>query len=172
MKEEEIKDFILSEKCQNQNACTHQITVFFFCKRNGFSQQLIKSLTRLWKCSFLNVYTMCLGSMNKITVYTFNPYSGRELLKWTKYEPKTKKMRDKIRRNMSCYSRLYLKDNICDGFDFDRTKYLDNSKVMAVVGSQLPDTVVGIANFFEKTLNIIIVQKQPTTKYVSFRIIR
>lgn len=109
MKEEEIKDFISSEKCQNQNAYTHQITVFFFCKRKGFSQQLIKSLTRLWKCSFLNVYAMCLGSMNKITVYTFNPYSGRELLKWKKYEPKTKKMRDKIRMNMSCYSRVYLK---------------------------------------------------------------
>ncbi|XP_057331412.1 uncharacterized protein LOC130671499 [Microplitis mediator] len=72
--------------------------------------------------NILNCYFVCLDSEQKSFIYTFNPYS--------KYAPDQWKFVEELKNGsnyMAIYNRPFKKENICKGFNFDRTKYLDRT---------------------------------------------
>ncbi|XP_057325264.1 uncharacterized protein LOC130667601 [Microplitis mediator] len=83
-------------------------------------------LQTVWKMNILNCYFVCLDSQQKPFIYTFNPYS--------KYAPDQWKFVEELKNGsnyMAIYNRPFKKENICKGFNFDRTKYLDRTTVNA-----------------------------------------
>ncbi|KAH0539351.1 uncharacterized protein LOC123259172 [Cotesia glomerata] len=85
-------------------------------------------LKMVWQQKILNCYYVCFDSEGKLFVYTFNPYSSRSPYQWRMVEEISNKS-----IYMAIYNRPYNEADICDGFNFDRTKQHDKTatKILA-----------------------------------------
>ncbi|XP_074095868.1 uncharacterized protein LOC141525326 isoform X2 [Cotesia typhae] len=77
-------------------------------------------LKMAWKLNILNCYFVCFDFKQEPFVFTFNPYSKYAPDPWKIVREVTEKF-----NYMAIYNRAFNKKNICTGFSFDRTKYLD-----------------------------------------------
>ncbi|XP_057326674.1 uncharacterized protein LOC130668407 [Microplitis mediator] len=104
------------------------MTPYFVISRskNGCSDAQT-TLQTVWKMNILNCYFVCLDLEQKPFIYTFNPYS--------KYASDQWKFVEELKNGshyMAIFNRPYKKENICEGFNFDRTKHLDKTTINIV----------------------------------------
>ncbi|CAG5099701.1 Protein of unknown function [Cotesia congregata] len=85
-------------------------------------------LKMVWQQNILNCYYVCFDSKGELFVYTFNPYSSRFPYQWRMVEEISNKS-----IYMAIYNRPYNEAEICNGFNFDRTKQHDKTatKILA-----------------------------------------
>ncbi|XP_044575416.1 uncharacterized protein LOC123259170 isoform X7 [Cotesia glomerata] len=89
------------------------------------------ALNMIWQMNILNCYYICFDSEGKPFIYTFNPYSSRAPRQWKIVEEISN-----ASYYLAIYNRQYDRDDICKGFNFDVTKYVDKSQIKINIPSE------------------------------------
>lgn len=110
--EEDVHEFLYFKMvCQRLYIRTNQVMVFVLCKVNIIDYYFISYILKLWKCSFLAVYALCLNFKNEIDIYTFNPFNNREVSNWRKAELTSHYVKAKLGSRFTLYHQIYNKSN-------------------------------------------------------------